>query len=187
VSAITVVTGGGPTPERDAEQPVFFYDLGSAGCYLVAERIMAVLDPVPEWEPVHATTLGIALDATDRPAIEAWPPDTGLVMRAATWAKRGGRAIAFSQAAFRQAFAGGRDLGEEGTVLIAGAACEMHPTAMLKGITLKATARALDAAHERARTAGVTVLPAIEVRGHLYSGPDCLAQAVAALRRARTA
>ncbi len=42
--------------------------------------------------------------------------------------------MAFSLAAFRQAFAGGRDLEQEGTVLIAAAACEMHPAAVLKGI-----------------------------------------------------
>ena len=156
---------------------------------------MAVLDPVPEWEPVHAAGLGIALDPSGRTEIETaaasgelqpvrwpspWPPDTELAMRAATWAKRGGRAVAFSLAAFRQAFAGGRDLGEQGTVLIAGAACEMHPTAMLKGITLKATARALAAAQDRARSAGVSALPAIAVGGRLYSGPSCLEQAVAA-------
>ena len=48
-------------------------------------------------------------------------------MLAATYAKQFGRAVAFSLAAFRQAFAGGRDLGDEITVLIAAAACEMHP------------------------------------------------------------
>ncbi len=54
-------------------------------------------------------------------------------MLAATYAKRIGRAVAFSLAAFRQAFAGGRDLADQDTILIAGAACEMHPTALLKG------------------------------------------------------
>ena len=71
-------------------------------------------------------------------------------MLAATYAKRIGRAVAFSLAAFRQAFAGGRDLGDEDTVLIAGAACEMHPTALLKGIEL---ARHEDRAHRGERRA----------------------------------
>ena len=70
-----------------------------------------------------------------------WPPDTERAMLAATYAKRIGRGVAFSLAAFRQAFAGGRDLGDEDTVLIAGAACEMHPTALLKGIELQVTRR----------------------------------------------
>ena len=71
-------------------------------------------------------------------------------MLAATYAKRVGRGVAFSLAAFRQAFAGGRDIGDENTVLIAGAACEMHPVALTKGIELRSTAQALQAAGERA-------------------------------------
>ena len=69
----------------------------------------------------------------------------------ATFAKHIGRAVAFSQAAFRQAFAGGRDLGDEGTVLIAAAACEMHPTALLKGMRLRSVVGGLRDAGERAR------------------------------------
>ena len=64
-------------------------------------------------------------------------------MRVATYAKGGGRAVAFSLAAFRQVFAGGRDLGDEGTVLIAAAACEMHPTAVLKGAGLRSVSASL--------------------------------------------
>lgn len=181
------------------EQPVFFYDLGSPESYLVGERVMAELQPVPEWEPVHATALGIELGGGDREALAAaaaalgllplrwpseWPPDTELAMLTATWAKRGGRAVAYSQAAFRQAFAGARDLGDEGTVLIAAAACEMHPTAVLKGVSLRATTGALAVANERARAIGVTSLPALAVGSELFAGPDCLDQAQAALARA---
>ena len=72
-------------------------------------------------------------------------------MLAATYAKHIGRAVAFSLAAFRQAFAGGRDLGDEGTVLIAAAACEMHPTAVLKGIGLRSVTTALPTRGARAR------------------------------------
>jgi len=46
-------------------------------------------------------------------------------------------------------------------VLIAGAACEMHPAALLKGIALRSTAQALAEAAERARRDGVTELPAV--------------------------
>lgn len=181
------------------EQPVFFYDLGSPECYLVGERVMGELDPVPEWEPVHAAALGIELGAGDRKALVAaaaelgllpmrwpavWPADTERAMLTATWAKRGGRAVAYSQAAFRQTFAGGRDLGDEGTVLIAAAACEMHPTAVLKGMTLRATTGALAAANQRARELGVTALPALAVGRALFTGPACLVQAQAALARA---
>jgi predicted DsbA family dithiol-disulfide isomerase len=82
-------------------------------------------------------------------------------MLAATYAKRIGRGVAFSAAAFRQAFAGGRDLGEKETVLIAGAACEMHPSALLKAIALRSTAQALAEAGARARALGVSKLPAV--------------------------
>ena len=105
------------------------------------------------------------------------PADTRQAMLAATYAKRVGRAVAFSMAAFRQAFAGGRDLGEESTVLIAGAASEMHPVALLKGLALRSVRDALDGAGQRARAAGVTSLPAIEIDGQVFCGPDALSRA----------
>lgn len=169
----------------DRTQPVFFYDLGSPQCYLVAETIMATLPVVPEWEPV----LGAELTAPDPPpdlnreqiedqasALELqpirwparWPPDTTQAMLAATYAKQIGRAVAFSLAAFRQTFAGGRDLSDEDTVLIAGAACEMHPTALRKGIELRSTRHALEGATRRAHDAGVTTLPAIQIGNRVY-------------------
>ena len=157
------------------DQPVFYYDLGDPHCYLVAERIMSELPVAPEWEPVIAVDIGAGTDV-DRRAVERraaelglqplrwpepWPPDTRLAMLAATYAKQIGRGVAFSLAAFRQAFAGGRDLGEEDTILIAGAACEMHPAALLKGMSLTSTANAVARALERARRDGVTELPAV--------------------------
>lgn len=172
-------------------EPVFYYDLGNPECYLVAERILSALPVVAEWEPVLASDLGINEDGCDPQAIERlardhelqplrwpsrWPPDTREAMLAATYAKRIGRAVAFSLAAFRQAFAGGRDLGERNTVLIAAAACEMHPTAVLKGIETRAVAEALDAAVARARAAGVAKLPAIQLGRSLFTGDDGLEQ-----------
>ena len=102
-------------------------------------------------------------------------------MLAATYAKQAGRTVAFSLAAFRQAFAGGRDLGDLDTVLIAAAACEMHPTAVLKALEMRTVTRALDRATARARDAGVRSLPAIEVDGRVFDGPDALGEAVAVL------
>ena len=43
----------------DADQPIFYYDLGSPACYLVAETIMSELPVVPEWEPVHGVELAV--------------------------------------------------------------------------------------------------------------------------------
>jgi 2-hydroxychromene-2-carboxylate isomerase len=177
-------------------QPIFYYDLGSPACYLVAERIMSELPVVPEWEPVYGPDLGVAGPAADlqRWGLEVdaqglqplrwpvdWPPDTLLAMLAATYAKRVGRAVAFSLAAFRQAFAGGRDLGDENTVLIAAAACEMHPKAVLRGIALRSVTGALRLAGERALDGGVASLPAIQVGDHVFEGDDSVARAAAAL------
>ena len=50
-------------------------------------------------------------------------------MRAATFAAQIGKAASFSLAAFRQAFAAGRDLSDPDNVLLAAAACELHPRA----------------------------------------------------------
>jgi 2-hydroxychromene-2-carboxylate isomerase len=174
----------------ELEQPVFYYDLGDPRCYIVAEKIMAALPVVPEWEPVLGSEIGPADRApTDRELIErlatdanlqpvrwprAWPPDTESAMLAATYAKRIGRAVAFSLAAFRQAFAGGRDLTDENTIFIAGAACEMHPTALRKGVELASTKTALQAATRRASTAGVTDLPAIQVGDRVFTGADAV-------------
>jgi 2-hydroxychromene-2-carboxylate isomerase len=102
-------------------------------------------------------------------------------MLAATYAKRIGRAVAFSLAAFRQAFAGGRDLGDADTVLIAAAACEMHPTAVLKGIATRSVADALEAASTRARAAGVHALPAIGVGDRVFQGDRAIEEASEAL------
>ena len=76
-------------------------------------------------------------------------------MLVATYAKQTGRVVAYSMAAFRQAFAAGRDLGERDTVLIAAAAAEMHPAAVIKAAELRGTRRRLDEATAAAAAAGV--------------------------------
>jgi len=153
---------------------------------------MAELPVVPEWEPV----LWDPVPDPDRALIERlaaerglqpvrwpvpWPPEARTAMLAATYAKRIGRAVAFSLAAFRQAFAGGRDLGDEDTVLIAAAACEMHPTAVLKGIATASVAGALERAGARARAAGVSTLPAITVGDRVFHGERAIDEATVAL------
>ncbi len=172
---------------------VFYYDLGSPYCYLVAERLPAALPAMPEWEPVLASELSAVGEAVDRDVLERhiisngmqplrwpaqWPPDTRLAMLAATYAKQVGRGVAFSLAGFRQAFAGGRDLADPNTVLIAAAACEMHPRALLKAVDTRSVSDALERATSRARGEGIEALPALRLGTQVIAGTKLLDRAL---------
>jgi 2-hydroxychromene-2-carboxylate isomerase len=163
----------------------FFFDLASPVAYLAAER--ALQDhPGVEWVPVLASGLpgaetfdsyrcaeerDIALSQIERAAAERglqplrWPDpfpfDSTFAMRVATYAKQIGRTVAFTLAAYRQAFAGGRSLAEPDNVLIAAAACEMHPAAVMKAAELRSVRDALDAATARACALGVRDVPCV--------------------------
>ncbi len=111
---------------------------------------------------------------------DPWPGNMLTAMRAATFAQQIGRTVAFSLAAFRQAFAGGRDLSVADNVLIAAAACELHPNAVLKGIETRAVKDRLRAATDEAYAKGVRGVPTIAVGDELFYGDDHLEQAAAA-------
>ncbi len=185
-------------------RPVFYYDLGSPYSYLAAERVNHVLGVVPVWQPillggVFRATGGASWSLTaersagmaevERRAAarglppllwpEPWPGDMLAAMRAATFAQQAGRAVAFSLAAFRQAFAGGRDLADVDNVLIAAAACELHPRAVLKGIESRSVKDRLRSATEEAVALGVTGVPTVAVAGELFWGDDRLEDAAA--------
>ena len=195
---------------RQAQSRYFCFDLGSPLCYLAAERIShTVPGPVP-WLPVSAEALPAAqrFDAfrceselaafkedVERRAAKLglpslrWPHpfpfDSGLAMRVATYATSIGRAVPFAQAAFRQAFAGGHALDAEDYVLIAAAACEMHPQAVLKGAGGALVARALKEAGESAHAAGVSDLPAVVIDGEAFVGERSLEAAAARASKAQ--
>jgi 2-hydroxychromene-2-carboxylate isomerase len=189
-----------------ADAAVFYYDLASPDAYLAAERVAHVLGGVPRWEPVLLGQLsgGASLDAfrcgqerdvymvelERRAAAQGvqpirwppgWPSDTRLAMTVAAYAREVGRVVAFSLAAFRQAFAAGRDLADPDTVLIAAAACEMHPAAVLKAAELRSVAEALATATTRAVAAGVVEVPAVQVGERLFQGPRAPEEAAVAL------
>ena len=172
-----------------AEQPRFYYDLASPESYLVAERALHAVGEVPEWIPVSfgspafrcAEEVASYQEDVERRAAALgvmpirWPEpfpvsDITWATLAATYAKWIGRGVAFSLAALRQAFAAGRDLSLRDNVLIAAAACEMHPAAVIKGVELASTRRALEEANERARADGVDAVPAIWIEGRVLSG-----------------
>ena len=97
------------------------------------------------------------------------------------FAQQTGRAVAFSLAAFRQAFNAGKDLGELDNVLIAAAACELHPNAVLKAIDLQSTKDRLKEATQEAYERGVRGVPTIAVGDQLFWGDDRLEEAAQAL------
>lgn len=196
---------GGTEP---VERPVFYFDLGSPYAWLAAERVHQVLPEPPVWRPVLLGALfrrfgrdswamgparaeGMAeverrAAAYGLPAVR-WPDpfpatSTLLAMRAATYAAQTGRAVAFSLAAFRQAFAAGRDLGQEDWVLMAAAAAEIHPRALLAGVATRAVKEALRGATEEAAEAGVQGVPAVRVGKRVFWGDDRLEQAAEAPR-----
>ncbi len=108
---------------------------------------------------------------------DPFPFDSDFAMRVATYAKSIGKLVAFAQAAFRQAFAGGRPLDAVDNVLIAAAACEMHPSAVQKGAALRSVGERLSAATATAATLGVADVPAIRVGGRLFHGERALEEA----------
>jgi 2-hydroxychromene-2-carboxylate isomerase len=186
----------------------FYFDLGSPYAYLTAERISAMFAQAgleqPEWQPVLLGALfkrfgrdswangpgreeGIAeverrAAAYGLPPLawpDPWPGNTLTAMRAATFAKRTGRTVSFALAAFRQAFAAGRDLSELDNVLLAAASCELHPNAVTKGIGTEAVKGGLRETTDRAAGLGVVGVPSIVVGGEVFWGDDRLEEAVA--------
>jgi 2-hydroxychromene-2-carboxylate isomerase len=184
---------------RLADGPAFYFDLGSPDAYLLAERVLHAMPVATEWVPVLASELPghetEAHDVRDRVGETAasrglqplrWPDpfpfDSTLAMRAATYAKQIGRTVPFALAAFRQAFAGGRDLSEVDNVLLAAAACELHPRAVLTGIEMRSVKDQLRTATEEAIARGVTGVPSIAYREHVFWGDDRLEEAAGAIR-----
>ncbi len=121
--------------------PAFYFDLGSPYAYLAAERVSGLFTEAgleqPEWQPILLGGLfgrfgrdswgngprraeGMAeverrAAAYGLPPIlwpDPWPGNMLTAMRAATFAKQTGRTVSFALAAFRQAFAAGRDLSD---------------------------------------------------------------------------
>jgi len=191
------------------ERAVFYYDLGSPYAYLSAERISGLFTEAgieqPEWQPIllgglfarfdrgswaktEARAEGIA--EIERRAAEyglpkivwpdPWPGEMLLAMRVATFAKQTGRAVSFSLAAFRQQFAAGKDLTVPENVMIAAAACELHPRALESAVKTSIVKDALREATDAAGDAGVFGVPAVRVGEEVFWGDDRLEDAVEA-------
>ncbi len=174
----------------------FYFDLASPLAYLAAERASSTFARAAvEWQPVLAAGLPggetfaafrcaeeeaifrtqVELRASELGLPEVrWPRpfpfDSSLAMRVATFAKSIGRTVPFAQAAFRQAFAGGHSLEDENFVLIAAAACEMHPSAVLRASELRSVAAQLEQATAAAAQAGVAGVPAVRIGAGVFTG-----------------
>ncbi len=176
----------------------FYFDLSSPEAYLAAERILDVLPGAAEWQPVLARELAGNELGQEESALRAriarrahelglqpvrWPDpfpfDAALAMRVATYAKSIGRVVPFAQAAFRQAFAGGHSLQDPDNVLIAAAACEMHPAAVLKAAELRSVGSELSRSTARALERGVRDVPAVLVGERVFLGETAVEDAAA--------
>ncbi len=190
-------------------EAVFYFDLGSPYAYLSAERISGLFTEAgleqPEWQPILLGGLfkrfgrdswangpgreeGMAeverrASAYGLPPIawpDPWPGNMLVAMRVATFAKQTGRTVSFALAAFRQAFAAGRDLSQPDNVTIAAAACELHPRALLKAVETAAVKDALREATDDAAELGVIGVPSLLVDGEVFWGDDRVEEAVEA-------
>ena len=190
-----------------AERPVFYYDLNSPYSWLAAERINSVFPEPPVWKPISYAFVVAHTGVppwsvkpgreTDMAEIErraaerglqdvrwpeGWPLETPTLtaMRAATFAVEIGKVVSFSLAAFRQEFNAGRGLHELDTVLLAAAACEIHPNALKQAVERQAIKDRLKEATNEAIERGVTGVPTVAVNGQLFWGDDRLEEAAAA-------
>jgi len=196
-------------PEHSVAGISFYFDLGSPYAYLSAERISRLFTDAglaqPEWKPV---LLGALFDRFDRGSWsltdardagmreverragtqgiqpirwpEPFPANTLHAMRVATYAKSIGRTVSFALAAFRQAFAGGRDLTDPESVAIAAAACELHPNAIARAAASESVKGRLREETDRAGDRGVFGVPTVVVGTEVFWGDDRLEDAVAA-------
>jgi 2-hydroxychromene-2-carboxylate isomerase len=116
---------------------------------------------------------------------KGWPVENYSLnpVRAAVYAKESGRVVSFTLACFRQVFAAGRDMSDVDNVLVAAAACELHPKAVMKGIETQSIKDKLRSATDEALERGVEGIPTVAVGDELFWGDDRLEEAVAALRR----
>jgi 2-hydroxychromene-2-carboxylate isomerase len=141
-------------------------------------------------DPDHLAEVQRRADERGLPRVvypEGWPIENYSLnpIRAAIYAKESGRVVSFTLACFRQVFAAGRDMSDLDNVLIAAAACELHPNAVTKGIETQSIKDKLRAETDEALERGVAGIPTVAVGQELFWGDDRLEEAVQAASSAR--
>jgi 2-hydroxychromene-2-carboxylate isomerase len=137
----------------------------------------------PPADPEHLAEIQRRADERGLPKVvypEGWPIENYSLnpVRAAIYAKESGKVVSFTLACFRQVFAAGRDMSDVDNVLLAAAACELHPNAVLKGIETKSVKERLRAATDEAIERGVEGIPTVAIGDRLFWGDDRLEEAV---------
>lgn len=185
---------------------VLFFDLGSPYAYLALERAPALFGSALELEPIllgalfarrgfgsWAATAERAprqAELQDRarryglPALRwpaGWPANGLSAMRAATWAKREGRAGAFARAIFHREFVGGEDIADPATLRAGARDAGLDPDALAEALVSAPIKQALRAATDRAWELGVRGVPSVLVAGEVFFGDDRLDGAAAAV------
>lgn len=166
------------------------FDIGSPYAWVIAERASKSI-PQAEWVPVcqpdvddgplwdgdeeriieYAQKFGLLKPKFNEDRMNLTIADSRKMALAATYAKSIGRTVAFSLAAFRQCFAAAKPVDDEDTILLAGAACEMHPRALLKALEMNSTSESLAQAGADLRelVGGRTELPVLTGPGGFIS------------------
>ena len=186
--------------------PAFYYALSSPYAYLAAERMGAVL-PEADWRPIllgglfklNGRTSWIFTEERESRMAEieerakgyglppiTWPtalPENQLgLARAATVAKRHGRAARFALEGFRAIYVRGVDPSTDHGLRELAAAVDLDGDALIAAIAEQEVKdelrRTTDDAHEQ----GVPGVPTVVVDGTVFWGDDRLEDAAAAAR-----
>lgn len=182
--------------------PVLYFDLGSPYAYLAVERAVRALgvelrlQPVllgaifahrgwGSWSQTPERTRNIAeverrATAYGLPDVvwpPGWPANTLKAMRAAVWADEQGAGEAFARAAFRAAFAHGRDLGEVDVIAEVGESVGLHAQDLEAALEEERLKDSLKTVTAEAITDGVRGVPSVRVDTRVFYGDDQLAEA----------
>jgi len=186
--------------------PVLYFDLGSPYAYLAVERVAGVLGVEPRLEPIvlgaifksrgygswaHTPEREQGVEEVERRAAAyglppvawppGWPPNTLNAQRAVVWAERYGLGRELTRAAFRRAFADGRDLADMQVLRSIARSLGLPHEELEAAISDPKLKEELKRRTGAAQEAGVNGVPTLRIGAELFYGDDQLERAAAAL------